>query len=209
MTLMLHAGAEPVDYDALRALTTPEPTATHVPIPHFRVVDMLRHTLAFYGHEVIDEHFGVTPDGLRFFGLLSLRSSYGAYEDTVALRNSHDKKFPVGIGFGGTGVLLRQPLLHRRPRHQAQAHRQRQARPARPHRRTGRAAGAATRAAAPHVPALPGDAADRRGGRSRHPDDVPRGRHQRAAHRRGARAMAGPRPMPSGDRPRPGGCSMP
>lgn len=101
MTLMLHAGAEPVAYDGLRALVTPEPTATHVPIPHFRVVDMLRHTLAFYGHEVVAEHFGVTPDGLRFFGLLSLRSTYGHYEDTVALRNSHDKKLPVGIGFGG------------------------------------------------------------------------------------------------------------
>ena len=62
---------------------------------------MLRHTLAFYGHEVVEEHFGVTPDGLRCFGLLSLRSTYGPYEDTVALRNSHDKKFPVGIGFGG------------------------------------------------------------------------------------------------------------
>ena len=38
---------------------------------------------------------------MRFFGLLSLKSGYGGYEDTVALRNSHDKKFPVGIGFGG------------------------------------------------------------------------------------------------------------
>lgn len=101
MTLMLHAGAEPVDYNGLRSLITPEPTRTHVPIPHVRVVDMLRHTLAFYGHEVVEEHFGITPDGGRFFGLLSLRSTYGHYEDTVALRNSHDKKFPIGIGFGG------------------------------------------------------------------------------------------------------------
>jgi hypothetical protein len=101
MTLMLHAGAAPVDYAGLRALVTPEPTRTHVPIPHVRVVDMLRHTLAFYGHEIVAEHFGVTPDGLRCFGLLSLRSSYGTYEDTVALRNSHDKTFPIGVGFGG------------------------------------------------------------------------------------------------------------
>jgi hypothetical protein len=98
---MLHVGAQPADYDELHELETPAPTATHVPIPHFRVVDMLRHTLAFYGHEVTEEHYGVTEDGMRFFGLLSLRSSYGGYEDTVAVRNSHDKKFPVGIGFGG------------------------------------------------------------------------------------------------------------
>ena len=59
MTLMLHVGAQPTDYDGLRALDTPLPTATHVPIPHFRVVDMLKHTLGFYGHEVTDENFGV------------------------------------------------------------------------------------------------------------------------------------------------------
>jgi hypothetical protein len=97
---MLHCGAEEVDFDALRALETPPATATHVPIPHFRVVDMLRHTLSFYGHEITDEHHGITGDGMRYFGLLSLRSSYGGYEDTVGLRNSHDKKFPVGISFG-------------------------------------------------------------------------------------------------------------
>lgn len=100
MTLMLHAGAQEIDYDGLRALTVPEATPTHVPIPHSQVVDMLRYTLGFYGHEVTEEHYGVTEDGMRFFGLLSLRSSYGGYEDTVGLRNSHDKKFPVGIAFG-------------------------------------------------------------------------------------------------------------
>ena len=34
MTLMLHVGAQATDYDGLHALTTPLPTATHVPIPH-------------------------------------------------------------------------------------------------------------------------------------------------------------------------------
>jgi len=100
MTLMLHAGANPVDYDGLRQLETPSATATHVPIPHHRLVDMAVHTLSFYGHEVVDQHHGVTPDGLRYFGLLSLRSPYTGYEDTVGLRNSHDKKFPIGISFG-------------------------------------------------------------------------------------------------------------
>jgi len=47
-----------------------------------------------------DEHHGVTPDGMRYFGLISLRSTYTVYEDTFGLRNSHDRSFPVGIGFG-------------------------------------------------------------------------------------------------------------
>jgi hypothetical protein len=100
MTLMLHRGAAAIDYDGLRQLETPPATPTHVPIPHFRVVDLLRTTLGMYGHEITDEHHGTTEDGARYFGLLSLRSTYTGYEDTVALRNSHDRSFPVGIGFG-------------------------------------------------------------------------------------------------------------
>lgn len=100
MTLMLHVGAKEIDYDNLRALQMPEATPTHVPIPHFRVVDLIRSTLGMYGHEISAEHYGVTEDGARFFGLLSLKSTYGGYEDTVGLRNSHDKRFPIGIGFG-------------------------------------------------------------------------------------------------------------
>lgn len=100
MTLMLHAGANPVDYDGLRALETPAATPTHVPIPHFRVVDLIAHSLAYHGHHVTEQHYGVTPDGMRFFGVLCLKSDYTGYTDMVGLRNSHDKKFPVGVSFG-------------------------------------------------------------------------------------------------------------
>lgn len=100
MTLLLHTGAKAIDYEALRQLTTPEPTATHVPIAHHRVVDLVRYALGFHGHNVVEEAHGVTEDGMRYFGLLSLKSPYGDYTDTVGLRNSHDRKFPVGIGFG-------------------------------------------------------------------------------------------------------------
>ncbi len=100
MTLMLHAGANPVEYDALRALETPAATATHMPIPHFRVVDLIAHALGYYGHQVVEQHFGLTPDGMRFFGVLSLKSDYTGYSDMVGLRNSHDRKFPVGVSFG-------------------------------------------------------------------------------------------------------------
>jgi hypothetical protein len=37
---------------------------------------------------------------MRFFGVLTLRSPYTGYGDVVGLRNSHDKKFPIGIGIG-------------------------------------------------------------------------------------------------------------
>jgi hypothetical protein len=100
MTLMLHSGAEEVSFDALRAVETPEATRSHVPIPHHSVVDMVKYALTYFGHDIVSEHHGLTPDGNRYFGTLSLRSRYGDYEDTVGLRNSHDKRFPIGISMG-------------------------------------------------------------------------------------------------------------
>src|ERR1700728_2718906 len=100
MTLMFHVNATGVPYDGLRQLETPSATQSHVPIPHFRVLDLVKSTVGMFGHEVVAEHHGVTEDAARYFGLLSLRSTYTGYEDTVGLRNSHDKSFPIGVAFG-------------------------------------------------------------------------------------------------------------
>jgi hypothetical protein len=40
------------------------------------------------------------PDGQRYFGLMTLKSPYGDYSDTIGLRNAHDKSWPIGIAFG-------------------------------------------------------------------------------------------------------------
>jgi hypothetical protein len=100
VTLVLHRGGEEVDYARLRELPVPEATASHIPIEHWRVVDLVKHSLTFYGHEIIEEHHATAEKGMRYFGLLTLRSPYGNYTDTVGLRNANDKSFPVGIAFG-------------------------------------------------------------------------------------------------------------
>lgn len=100
MTLMLHSGANAVSYDDLRAVNTPAPTDTHVPVPHHEIVELMRFTLGFHQHEIAEEHHAITPDGSRYFGVLCLRSPYGEYTDMLGLRNSHDKSLPIGIAFG-------------------------------------------------------------------------------------------------------------
>src|SRR5229473_964610 len=100
MTLMIHAGANALTYDDLRAVQTPLGTDTHVPVAHHEIVKLVRYTLGFFGHEVVEESHAVTPDGGRYFGLMSLKSPYYDYVDTLGLRNSHDKSFPIGIAFG-------------------------------------------------------------------------------------------------------------
>jgi Domain of unknown function (DUF932) len=100
VSLMIHAGANPVTYDQLREATTPVGTDTHIPVPHHEIVELMRYTLGFYGHEIAEEHHAITEDGSRYFGMMTLRSPYGNYGDLVGLRNSHDKSFPIGIAFG-------------------------------------------------------------------------------------------------------------
>ncbi len=100
MSMILHAGGEVIEYGALRELPTPEATPTHVPIPHHHLVDIVKHMLTFYGHQVVEETHAVAKEHNRYFGLLTLKSDYGDYTDTVILRNSHDKSFPIGLGFG-------------------------------------------------------------------------------------------------------------
>lgn len=98
--LNLHSGGTLIDLDVLQALPTPEATATHHPIPHYDLVNMAKYALSYFGHEVVEEHHAIDKEGARYFGLLSLKSEYGDYCDSVGLRNSHDKKFPIGISFG-------------------------------------------------------------------------------------------------------------
>lgn len=100
MGMMLHVNAGLVERDAVRALPTPPPTATHFPLPHISLVDMVKFSLNYFGHDVVDEHHALTEDGDSYFGLLTLRTRDGQYGDVVGLRNNHTKKFPAGISFG-------------------------------------------------------------------------------------------------------------
>jgi hypothetical protein len=100
MSLIIHAGASEVSYETVRAVQTPTGTDTHVPVPHHEIVELMRFTLGFHQHEIAEEHHAITPDGMRYFGLMCLRGPYGDYTDMLGLRNSHDKSLPIGIAFG-------------------------------------------------------------------------------------------------------------
>lgn len=96
----LHKGGELVTLDQLKEAPLPAPTSSHVPLAHAELVNMVKYSLGYYGHSVVEEHHALDADGMRYFGLLSLKSDYGSYQDTVGLRNSNDKSFPIGVAFG-------------------------------------------------------------------------------------------------------------
>lgn len=95
-----HSRSVLVGRQDLRDLPTPEPTATHHPIPHWRFVECLAETLNFRHLEIVAEEYAVSPDAMRFFGALTLNVEDSGVRIALGLRNSHDKSFSLGLTVG-------------------------------------------------------------------------------------------------------------
>jgi Domain of unknown function (DUF932) len=95
-----HTGAELIGRQELRSLTTPEPTATHVPISHSRVVEVLAKGLANRHLNIVKDEYAVTADGMRMFGALTLDVEKSGVRVALGLRNSHDKSFSLALTVG-------------------------------------------------------------------------------------------------------------
>ncbi len=98
--LVAHRGAELIGRQDLRNLPTPEPTATHVPIAHARIVETLIETLALRHLSVVNDEYAVTEDGMRMFGALTLDVEHSGVQVALGLRNSHDKSFSLALTVG-------------------------------------------------------------------------------------------------------------
>src|ERR1043166_8827666 len=98
--MLSHSRSTLVGRQDLKDLPTPEPTATHFPIPHWRLVETLAETLHFRHLEIVAEEYAVSHDGMRFFGALTLNVEESGIRIALGLRNSHDKTFSLGLTVG-------------------------------------------------------------------------------------------------------------
>jgi hypothetical protein len=103
--LMLHRGAEKLGRQDLLALPSPDSTDTHTVLPHSQFVAQTLEALAYRRIEVVKDEYGVSKDGMRMFGAMTL--SLGEDADrpdrvnlVLGLRNSHDKTFSLGMVAG-------------------------------------------------------------------------------------------------------------
>jgi hypothetical protein len=105
--LILHCGAETVGREVVDASPTPARSYSpsgraHVPVPHGLVVKSVENSLPAE-IEVVDQQFALTKEANRLFGLLTLAvkgQDEGDHALTIGIRNSHDKRFPVGLSLG-------------------------------------------------------------------------------------------------------------
>jgi hypothetical protein len=107
LDLCLHTGARRVARDDVAAAPTPDRTRSWVPVPHQRLLDLVRRTLEASGLSVVNEAHALWNDGARYFGLLEVvnGTTHADYGLVVGLRNSHDKTFPAGLACG-SGVFV-------------------------------------------------------------------------------------------------------
>ena len=97
--LIVHAGGEIVDREALDAVPLPEATHTYQPVAHGDVIRMVEHSLVGSGLEITDSSFALARSGQRMFGTLTLAGGTD-YATVIGVRNSHDHTFPVSFCLG-------------------------------------------------------------------------------------------------------------
>ena len=99
-TLIAHCGAQKMGFEELSKLPIPEPTRTHQPIPHHRIVEALVETLGFRHIQVQRMEFAATPDGAKMFGLLELEQEFYGCQFAIGLRNANDKSMRLALTVG-------------------------------------------------------------------------------------------------------------
>ena len=106
--LMLHCGANTVDEAAVREVVTPASTASHVPVPHGMVLDLVAKMLDHAGWEIINREYGLFKDGAQMFSVWFIGNGIFSHEDyqlALGIRNAHDKRFPISVAVG-LGVFV-------------------------------------------------------------------------------------------------------
>ncbi len=110
------------DYEELSQLPTPATQGRWHPVSHTKVLDTVEQTLSQSGFEIASRQLGLTREGKRFFGTLTLKHSLAPNDAVclaVGIRNSVDKTFPLGFCAGNrvtvcSNLCFRSELLVKR-----------------------------------------------------------------------------------------------
>jgi len=98
--LLAHSGSRKLSQEELKAITTPEGTLTHRPVPHHEIVTALVETLGFRHIGVVRDEYAVSNDGMKMFGVLDLETSFDGCRFSIGLRNANDKSMRLALTIG-------------------------------------------------------------------------------------------------------------
>lgn len=97
-----------VSLEELIACETPEATETHMPIPHFALVQCVKKAIENAGLIILEEEHGLARGGLRYFGGFAVTGKGIDGEErqvVIGVRNSHDKAFAAAICIGNRMIV--------------------------------------------------------------------------------------------------------
>lgn len=109
-SLMIHCGAKEVDLDTVLDARTPEPTASHFPIPHGQLIVTLNEQIEALGLQVKRAAHALNNEGQTYFGLYEVGGTWSMpsgrdFGTIIGLRNDHGKRFAAGC-VGGERVFV-------------------------------------------------------------------------------------------------------
>lgn len=118
--LILHSGANSATFEQVMESDTPDPTKTHHPIPHGKLIETVTDHIELSGWDVAESEWGMwgpeeMPDA-RMFGVMTIQPKRVAVDPSVVhditalapsdyglvvgLRNAHDKMFAASMAMG-------------------------------------------------------------------------------------------------------------
>ena len=110
--LMVHCGSRKLSRNELKFIPTPAGTATHRPVAHFSIIDVLLEALAFRHIMVIRDEYAVSPDGMKMFGALDLETTFDGCRFSIGVRNSNDKSMRLAMTVGYRVVVCDNMTFH-------------------------------------------------------------------------------------------------
>lgn len=94
--LSAHAGAMPITREALANLSTPPRTRSHYPFAHADLVTYMETRLwDGYGIEIVKGEFAVMSDGLKLFGVVTLKRGKDDFALALGIRTSNDRSMSL------------------------------------------------------------------------------------------------------------------
>jgi len=107
--IMLHKGSRDLTHGGLEQIKTPEPTRTHLPIPHHVLLAETEKAITDADYEISDHRLLVSKEGQKFLGSMTVTSPLWDYVSDyvfkVAVMSSHDRTLPIKF-FTGTEVFV-------------------------------------------------------------------------------------------------------
>ena len=102
MSLLLHRGAQDIEYDDLKEIPIPKETSSYKPVTHHELADKLKtmtlDLMPEYAHA--QSQYGVTREGQKLFGLHTFQNGDQELGFSVGFRNSYDRSLSVAVALG-------------------------------------------------------------------------------------------------------------